>query len=107
MGNHQLHLSRGALWTDCARTLCRRRSAWHSFLARNGLRTQAFEFSTFSTIPPPPRLAKGLIRGLLPTSPSLTRGTPGVQASLAGPFSPGSLAWSVLARPSRPAPFPK
>ena len=80
MGNHQLHLSRGALWTDCARTLCRQRSAWHSLLARSGLR------------PPPPRLAKGLIRGLLPTSLSLTRGTPGVQASLAGPFSPGSLA---------------
>ena len=92
MSNHQLHLSRGALWTDCARTLCTQRSAWHSFLARSGLRTQAFEFSTFSTIPPPPRLAKGLIPGLLPTSLSLTCATPGVQASLAGPFSPGSLA---------------
>ena len=62
MDNHPLQLSRGALWTDCARALCRPRTAWHSFLARTGLRRQAFQFSTFSTIPPPPWLAKGLIQ---------------------------------------------
>ena len=116
IGNHPLQLRRGALWANCACGLRGPHSPPGIPLRRaQGSYRRRLNCRLLALYPSSTAAPEGFIRALLPTSPRLTSlqdlTCPCLlphlppqwnsrSPSQSGPFSRGSLAWSVLACPS-------